>query len=80
MLREGDKGSNAFIQHDAVWKCLIVGGAFTINVTNTIRRLDHSWTYTLDDIVATSLIREVATKIVCGEGTDKKFSSILRKC
>lgn len=48
MLREGDKGLNAFIQHDAVWKCLIVGGAFT--------------------------------KIVWGEGTDKKFSSILRKC
>ena len=33
-----------------------------INVPNIIRRLDHSRTYTLDDIVATSLIREVATK------------------
>ena len=33
-----------------------------MNVPNTIRRLDHSRTYTLDDIVATSLIREVATK------------------
>ena len=48
MLREGDKGSNAFIQRDAMWKGLIVGGAFT--------------------------------KIVWGQGTDKKFSSILRKC
>ena len=34
-----------------------------INVPNTIRRLDYSQTYTLDDIVATSLIREVATKM-----------------
>ena len=34
------------------------------NVPNTIRRLDHSWTYTLNDIVATSLLwREVATKM-----------------
>ena len=33
-----------------------------INVPSTIRRLDHSRTYTLDDIVATSLLREVATK------------------
>ena len=33
------------------------------NVPNTIRRLDNSRNYTLDDIVATSLLRrEVATK------------------
>ena len=34
-----------------------------MNVPNTIRRLDHSGTYTLDDIVAISLLRrEVITK------------------
>ena len=45
-----------------------------INVPNTIRRLDHSRTYTLDDIVATSLIREVATKSkrVNWKGSKKK--------
>ena len=37
----------------------------SINVPNTIRRLDHSRTYTLDNIVAISLLRrEVATKSV----------------
>ena len=36
----------------------------SITVPNSIRRLDHSRTYTLDNIVATSLLRrEVATKI-----------------
>ena len=44
----------------------IVGNRYpevlAINVPNTIRRLDHSRTYTLDDIVATSLTREGATK------------------
>ena len=35
-----------------------------INVPNRIRRLDHSRTYTLDDIVATPLLRrQVATKM-----------------
>ena len=35
----------------------------SITVPNTIRRLDHSRTYTLDNIVAISLLRrEVATK------------------
>ena len=29
----------------------------SINVPNTIRRLDHSQTYTFDDIVAISLLR-----------------------
>ena len=34
-----------------------------IHVSNTVRRLDLLWTYTLNDIVAISLlIREVATK------------------
>ena len=42
-----------------------------MNVPNTIRRLDHSRTYTLDDIVAISLLRrEVATKLV---GDEKVF-------
>ena len=36
----------------------------TVNVPNTIPRLDHLRTYTLDDIVAISLLRrEVATKM-----------------
>ena len=35
-----------------------------INVPNTVRRLDHSRTYTLDDIVAISLLRRSGYKKV----------------
>ena len=41
----------------------------------TIRRLDHSRTYTLDDIVATSLIRDVATK--SGDPIFNQISEVL---
>ena len=46
----------------------------TINVPSTIRRLDNSRTYIIDDKVAISLIRrEVATKIGSGKLSPKKF-------
>ena len=47
----------------------------SITVPNTIRRLDHSRTYTLDNIVAIALLRgEVATKTGSLDNAIREFS------